>query len=243
DWDKVGLFDPQKAIQRKSNTMRTKDFLRGFWSLMLSACLLPTLSGSCIFSKPIEALDLDIGNMISWSTSEEISNQFFIVQKSVDGTEYETIGQVQGAGDSSEEQHYRFLDIAVGNKRTFYRIKHIEFAGTSSHTHTVLVNRAKQNNFVITAMSRTSTDRFFTVTMRSSVEAFAKYELLDKSGRVMKEGRAGVVSGSNMISMDLNKLPLGRYRFLLTIDEEREELYIRKVDPSQVPAISYVVRE
>ena len=216
-----------------------KYFLFG---LFLSTIAVSTSHGSCIFSKPIEVTELDIGNMISWSTIEEIDNQYFVVEKSTNGIDYQMLGQLKAAGNSSDEEHYRYLDVAIGESRVFYRIRYVDFKGSALQTHTILVNRAAQNNFLITAMSRTITDRYFNFKMRSTVEAFAKYQLIDRKFNVVQTGNFNMQQGENSLSLDLAKMQNGRYHLVIEMDGEKEAIYIRKERTHSVPVINYVVK-
>lgn len=200
-------------------------------------------NASCIFARPIEARDLEVGNLLSWSTAREIDNQLFVVQRSLDGVMYTTIGQVKGAGNSDEMQHYRYLDISIGEARVFYRIKQIDSEGKAANTHTVLLNRLIQNNFVITAMSSTDTDRFFTLTLYSNIEKKAKYRIVDKSSRLVREGATEITAGPNMLSLDLEGLQNGRYRCIINIGEEIETVYVNKVESGRMPKVNYVIKQ
>ena len=198
---------------------------------------------ACIFSKQIGAKELKVGNMISWSTVTEENNQFFVVQKSLDGTEFNTIGQVRGAGTSSIENNYRYLDISTGEPKVFYRLMQIDFDGSFTHTPTVIINRENENNFLITSMSSTMTDGLFSLTLRSEIEEKLTYELKDKMSKVVTTGDFEIVKGANIISIDLKEYPNDRYKFVLNVREEEEVIVVRKVNEADMPRINYAVKE
>lgn len=214
-------------------------------SIITLICILGfnQLNASCVFSKAIEAQELEIGNMLSWNTSEELNNEFFVIEKSVDGIEFSMIGQVRGAGNSLEEQHYRYLDISTGESKIFYRLKQIDFDGVSSQSHTVIINRTTPNNFVVSSMSSTVTDKLFTLSLRSEIQDNLEYSVKSMKDEVLKSGVAEIVKGVNVVSIDLEDVKNGRLRFVLKVDDEEEELLIQKVDSSKVPNVNYVIKE
>lgn len=75
---------------------------------------------------------------ISWSTASEINNAYFEVEKSIDGKEYTAIGTVKGAGNSTSERHYTFIDQQP-DPIAYYRVKQVDYDGRSSHSSIVLV--------------------------------------------------------------------------------------------------------
>ena len=77
-----------------------------------------------------------------------LDNEKFIVQKSDNGELFSDVGILDGAGNSSEENSYRFLDTKIGEPVNFYRIVFIDSDGNRFHTPTVVVSREKSNNFV-----------------------------------------------------------------------------------------------
>ena len=73
-------------------------------------------------------------NLLSWSTASEINNAFFEVEKSSDGINFHKIGQVQGAGNSSEELDYEFMDHVVNDETVYYRLKQVDFDGAFEYS-------------------------------------------------------------------------------------------------------------
>jgi len=201
------------------------------------------LQGGCIYSKPIEASEIKMGNMVSWSTAEEVNNEFFVIQKSIDGIEYTTVGQVKGAGSSSEEQHYRYLDFSIGTKRVFYRLMQVDYDGIAYQTPTVILNREHENNFMITAMSSTMTDSEFSLTLRSESREKIAYKILDLNNQLMKDGEAEIVDGVNVISVSIEGLDVGSYQLVLEGKKEDESVYVRKVNSQDMPKMSYALKE
>jgi len=187
--------------------------------------------------------ELEVGNMLSWTTSEEVDSEFFVVQKSMEGMDFVTVGQVKAAGKSVEENNYRYLDISTGENKMFYRLMQVDVDGSFSYSQTVLMTRNNENNFLITAMSSTITDRIFTLTLRSSVKDKLEYNFVDANTKVVKEGSAEIVDGANMLAFDLLKVDNGLLKLELKLRDELEEVFIRKDEKSEMPHVNYVVKE
>ena len=66
-----------------------------------------------------------------WITASEQNNDFFVVEKSLDGFNWNQIGKVVGKGNSSEETDYAFRDHTP-SATAYYRLAQTDFDGTVS---------------------------------------------------------------------------------------------------------------
>ena len=92
---------------------------------------------------PIELLDFNGKsyqdyNELYWHTATEINNDYFEVQKSIDGLEFYKIGTVKGAGNSSTTLSYSLKDKAP-ESINYYRLKQVDFDGTTSFSKTIVL--------------------------------------------------------------------------------------------------------
>ncbi len=75
---------------------------------------------------------------VSWQTASEINNKGFEVIRSTDGTNFTSIGFVNGNGTSSLPHDYSFNDYNVQpDMLYYYKLKQLDFDGSSSLTYTV----------------------------------------------------------------------------------------------------------
>ncbi|MEM8886440.1 MAG: putative Ig domain-containing protein [Bacteroidota bacterium] len=96
-----------------------------------------TISGA-IF--PVEWLSFDVkeyqGNaVLNWETALELNNEYFEVQRSLGGGLYQTIGRVEGAGNSSAATSYTFVDddiLSLNVTNFLYRLKQVDTDGVFS---------------------------------------------------------------------------------------------------------------
>lgn len=92
---------------------------------------------------PIELVDFDVecedNNVaINWSTISETNNDFFTVEKSMDGISFEAIGTLTGEGNSSSLREYSMIDYQVSGS-AFYRLKQTDFDGNHRYSRTTSV--------------------------------------------------------------------------------------------------------
>ncbi|WP_421762811.1 T9SS type A sorting domain-containing protein [Ekhidna sp.] len=87
------------------------------------------------------------GNEIKlyWSTASEQNNDYFEVQRSSDGTNFEAIGVVQGSGNSNQMLDYTHIDKQPYFGLNYYRLKQVDFDGTEDLLQIIQVS----NDFVM----------------------------------------------------------------------------------------------
>lgn len=203
------------------------------------------LQADCIYLAPIKAVELEVGNMITWVTVSEQNNDKFIIHKSTDGISFEKIGEINGAVNSTETNRYRYLDTRLGNKKLFYKIIQIDKTGQENQLPTVVLQRENENIFALSGMSSTLTAGPLNLTIRSLTSG--KLEALIKSkanNKTIEKTTFEIVDGANIVSLYLgHQFPIGTYDVELTMNEETETILIEKVNENEAPVIHYAVKE
>lgn len=72
---------------------------------------------------------------LHWSTSYELNNSGFDIEKSEDGKNFRKIGFVPSAGDHNELKNYRFTDYNVFAVNNFYRLKQTDLDGRFNYSN------------------------------------------------------------------------------------------------------------
>jgi hypothetical protein len=78
--------------------------------------------------------------LVSWTTTAEINNDFFTVEKSTDGKNWLAIGRIKGVENSALVNNYSFPDQAPVMGTQFYRLIQTDLNGEKSTSAIVHVN-------------------------------------------------------------------------------------------------------
>jgi hypothetical protein len=89
------------------------------------------------------------GIQLQWTTSNEQQTDRFIVEKSTDGRNYQPVGTVAAAGNSSENKTYSFKDIQPANGKNYYRLQLLDQDGRSHLSRIVLINWELSNQLTV----------------------------------------------------------------------------------------------
>lgn len=77
---------------------------------------------------------------LSWSTVSEINNDYFSIEKSYNGLEFQKIVDVKGKGNNNLISNYDFIDTEVIENLLYYRLKQTDFDGKYKYYPTIIVN-------------------------------------------------------------------------------------------------------
>lgn len=66
---------------------------------------------------------------VLWTTATETNNDYFVIEKSQNLTEWRTVALVQGSGDSFSEKRYEIYDSDPLQGLSYYRLKQVDFDG------------------------------------------------------------------------------------------------------------------
>ena len=213
----------------RKHFMPSKVFLKSFFSALSFIFIAFNSNAEVTYALPLSGAELQIGNMLEWSTSLELNSERFIIQRSLDGLSYEDIGRVDAAGLSNEETPYHFMDIGINEQRAYYRLKQIDDDGTASYSQTALVNKKMDNKFMVMSMSSPETVKQFEIAIDFSEEGVIEYQLCSLTGETIKEVEQSVTTGLNSLFFDLENEQEGIYKINIKMGGEEESLIIRKV--------------
>lgn len=143
---------------------------------------------------------------LTWQTITETNNDYIIIERSLDGREFSKIGTVQGAGTTHEVQNYEFTDNAPLSGMNYYRLRQVDFDGTTTYSDIVSVEFGKASEISIFP-NPTTADITLTFTKETSRETTV--QILSQNGSVAKTE----VLAANTLQQNLNvnKLSAGIY--------------------------------
>ena len=78
--------------------------------------------------------------ILQWSTSTELNNQEFEIQRKFGSNDFITIGSVKGHGTTTSPNSYTYIDKLVNAGKYFYRLKQIDYGEKFEYSQEVEVN-------------------------------------------------------------------------------------------------------
>jgi len=102
------------------------------------------LSTMSTVTLPVELISFTADNtgnsvLISWQTATELNNDYFTIERSANGTDFDAIGTTKGNGTKKTVTSYEYEDTDPLNGWSYYRIKQTDFDGTNETFRAVSV--------------------------------------------------------------------------------------------------------
>jgi len=177
-----------------------------------SAALLPvdqlTFSGS---------LQADNTTLLKWKTENEINTSRFVVERSIDGTSFTSIGTVAAHGNSNTGINYSYNDAETDKQGVlvvYYRLKVEDANGSFKYSNIISVTLAGTKG-AITIYPNPATNEL-NASMTSPVAVAATWQILDNAGRTIMTGTTALKKGSNKLSINISRLAAGAYYLQLS---------------------------
>lgn len=135
---------------------------------------------------PIELISFDAkphGDHVltKWSTASEINNDYFTVERSADGVNFEKLKNVPGAGNSDHVLNYSEEDEAPINGVSYYRLKQTDYDGKTGYSEIVPIEFNATSNARVQYNSTESKET--TLHYDLSSNALVTIEIIDANGK------------------------------------------------------------
>jgi hypothetical protein len=145
---------------------------------------------------------------LNWNTESEAGNKGFEIQRSANSDNWETIGFVQGNGDTQVKQAYGFFDRQPYSGANYYRLKQIDFDGKYTLFNIVSVHMPEQGASVC-FFPNPAADHA-SCSIRTDYEGAVNMRLYNAIGRVVLEKQISA-DGPAREDLELSDLPAGLY--------------------------------
>jgi len=77
------------------------------------------------YEAPLSAKEDGIGFMLEWSTFDDSNTSLFVIERSKEGQEFESIGTLKGK-QSKNLSKYNFKDLELGLTNVRYRLREVQ---------------------------------------------------------------------------------------------------------------------
>lgn len=140
-----------------------------------------------------------------WQTNSEHNNDFFLVQKSLDLKQWETISEIDGTGNSTEQQDYSFV---FKYENAYYRLVQVDFNGVSTSTDAIFIDCSIEELIV----SPNPTNKALFVQLKNHLLVNSEMRIISLDGRVVWQG----ILMNNISEINIESLDPGVYYFVLS---------------------------
>lgn len=183
---------------------------------------------------PIELLNFKAKRIndivqLDWTTQSEINNDYFEIQRLDESNHFESLGNIDGAGNSNVILNYRFFDTEPLIGENYYRLKQVDFDGTFSFSQIELVDFINFSNGKFSKVFPNPTDGEELYVQFSGIEGQIVFTLRNDLGQIILGRTLTINSTSTEFMIELlegRKLTSGIYVLNITSEEQSSSFKI-----------------
>lgn len=200
------LEDPRNYIGGYSATTAS-DHLLVYSRFNLSASLPVTLLQFTAAQKNDQV-------QLQWSTTNEVNNKQFVIERSTDRTHFTEVITMPGVGNSTRIYTYHAIDEHPATGINYYRLKQIDVDGTFSYSAIVVINISSTNAYQLKVYPNPVEN---SLNLKVTKPA-AKYTAIiyNVAGRKVLTASGNMYDINRQINQQLNKLKPGFYSIVLS---------------------------
>jgi len=150
--------------------------------------------------------------ILHWSTSAQINTSHFVVERSLDGNGFTPLGTVNAAGNSVNVQQYTYADrnmVTANVPMVYYRLKMVDLDGKYSYSATLPLRLNGKTDELTLLPNPVKSNTTLVITTNSS--QVVNYQITSTGGKIVRTGKANLMTGTNSLPLSLTELPAGKY--------------------------------
>ena len=193
-------------------------------------------TASAVNALPIDFVNfnaepVDLAVQLTWETSAEVNNDYFTIERSPDGINWEEIQIIKGAGTSNMSKEYFSTDEQPLYGMSYYRLKQTDFNGNYKYVDARMVEfpRTKENDFLV--FPNPGNGEEFNLIYQNQKISYGVVTIHDMSGKIVysKEIRDKNMNELETLKMD-QILSSGNYVLNCSLDDYlfTEKICVRK---------------
>ena len=142
----------------------------------------------------------------AYNSDTVAANDYFEIERSIDGVNFVTVGYVDGAGNSNSLLNYQFADNAPEQGQLYYRLSQVDFDGTREYADKIVAVLYAGDDFGQLTIVPNPTHGLFRINVGRGM-ADGTVRLISQSGTVV---RMFEINGCEQ-SLDISDLQDGVY--------------------------------
>ena len=173
------------------------------------------LPASLVSFTATEAAD---GIQLRWTTENEKSLNYYDIQVSVNGTDFENIGRANSKGSNTLSQKYSFINTKTLTGTNYYRLKMVDEDGRFTYSKIIAVRKSGSTALLVSVYPNPARANPV-LNIKSSETGEASVSILNMQGSVLSTETVKINNGENPIVLEsANKLPAAVYNVRVVVN-------------------------
>jgi hypothetical protein len=122
---------------------------------------------------------------LEWETSSEMNNDYFTIERTIFGENWDEVDRINGAGNSTSIKKYKVFDYDPIKGESYYRLKQTDFDGSNKYFDPVSVNFIEKGDLFTIHPNPTNNSFQIKLIKLEFADSHSKVDVKDLQGRVV----------------------------------------------------------
>lgn len=154
--------------------------------------------------------------LLQWQTTNELSTNNFIIEKSLDGRSFSTLDSVI-AKNTVGNISYKYLDNHLQNGINYYRLKMVDKDGKFIYSDVATIKVKVESSAV--NLFPMPTHNLLNLSFTSAIAGKYTIRITDIAGKVFEQINGQAINGNNKVSINLHQYLAGTYLLNINVAE------------------------
>jgi len=156
--------------------------------------------------------------LLKWTTENESNLSHFVVERSIDGNNFTSIGQVKASGNSSFRSNYSLTDDEAESQQSdivYYRLMLVDKDNIYKYSKVITISLYDRNSVV--TVSPNPVSHSAQIRINGQKTGTAQWKLVDNNGRAIQQGQVNVQKGiPTSFQINMESVAIGTYYLQVT---------------------------
>ncbi len=144
---------------------------------------------------------------LTWKTAMELDNDYFTLERSSDGRNFQALDQINGQGSALSSTQYNYTDVEPLKGTNYYRLKQTDFDGTETYIGDIVVLNFTERGGLTIRPNPVRSDYFY-FDIPTEENELREMRIFNSAGQLV---RASLLEETGTISVPVEDLQNGIY--------------------------------
>jgi hypothetical protein len=153
-------------------------------------------------------------NVLNWTTATEFNSDYFQVERSLDGQNFEALGTVSAAGSSNTPKDYRFIDVSPAIGTNYYRLKMVDIGGPFEYSKSIAIDvkgNSTSETGIVSMYPNPTTGKLNVLFSVAETKAKFNMTVVNTIGQLMKSEIYNFEKGLHTLEINASTFAQGMY--------------------------------
>ncbi len=155
--------------------------------------------------------------LLSWTTTSEINNDHFIIEKSENMKDFTFVSNVVGSGNSNTINYYDTTD-KYASSNSYYRLTQVDFDGKTTSYRPINIKCSNELKTPELIVYPNPFNDIISIELLNFDQESAIMQISDQLGQIIYEENINTTTGTNVFTINLNHLKPSVYHIRIVSD-------------------------